>query len=187
MPSENFMLYQASLESATSGLLHTLFQIFLALLLIRFLLPLVRANYFNPISQFIVRLTDPLLKPLRKILPTMGRVDVAALVLLIALQAFEGWLQSQLLGLPIVTNLLVYALLTLVRMLLGMYLVLIIAAAILSWFAHNMRHPILPFLHDLTDPVLRPIRSILPTFSGIDLSPLLAILAIQFLIRLLGW
>mgnify|MGYP005697770129 CR=1 FL=1 len=181
------VLHFASLESATAGLLHTLFQLFISLLMVRFLLPLVKANYFNPICQFIIKITDPLLKPLRRVIPNIGRFDGAVVVLMIALQLLEGWIISALAGRSFpITHLLAYAGLSLIQMLLVMYLVFIIANAILSWFAHSIRHPILPLLDQLTAPVLQPIRRIIPLIGGIDISPLVAIIAIQFLIRLLG-
>lgn len=181
------VIHFASLASATTGLVHTLFQLFLSLLMVRFLLPLVRANYFNPICQFVIKLTDPLLKPMRRLIPTMGRLDGAVLVLMIAIQLIEGWVISSLAGRSFpITHLLAYAGLSLIQMLLVMYLVFIIASAILSWFAHSVKHPIIPLLEQLTTPVLQPIRRIIPLIGGIDISPLLAIIAIQFLIRLLG-
>ncbi|GAB4189891.1 MAG: YggT family protein [Wenzhouxiangellaceae bacterium] len=181
-------MLEASAQSATSGLIHTLFQLFLALLMLRFLLPLVRANYFNPVCQFIVRITDPLLKPVRRLIPTFGRFDAAALVLMLVVQMLEGWLQSWLMDRPVsFAHLIVYASLSLVVMLLGMYMIFIIVSAVLSWFGANVRHPLIPLLQQLVDPVLRPIRRVLPLVAGIDFSPLVALIGIQFLIRLLGW
>ncbi len=67
------------------------------------------------------------------------------------------------------------------------YFFLIIAAVILSWLGQGLRHPFVPLLYQLTEPVLRPIRKIIPPIAGIDLSPLFALIAIRFLVLLLGW
>lgn len=178
--------FEGNLESATLGLVNTLFHIFISVLMVRFLLPLARVNYFNPISQVLVRITDPILKPIRKIIPSAGRLDGSVLVLMIVLQFAQGWIVSTLFELDHnISFLLAYTGLTLLRMLLTMYLVFIIASAILS-FIPNIRHPIVSFLHELIAPVLAPIRRVIPALGGLDFSPLIAIIAIQFLMRLLG-
>jgi len=174
-------------NQAFAFLIETIFQLYLAALMLRVLLEALRADYFNPVCQALIRITDPLVKPLSKIIPRVGPVSLAGIVwlyilelaLLLILAAIGGWAMDW----PV---LLLLALLRLVRMLLVLYLVLIIVNVILSWVGQGFRHPIVPLIYQLTEPVLTPIRRVLPALGGFDLSPLVAIIGIQFLIILLG-
>src|SRR5699024_5466581 len=124
---------------------------------------------------------------LARIIPRVGSVSLAGiawlyileLALLIILVTLNGWVMAW----PV---LFLLAALRLVRMLLVLYLVLIIGNVILSWVGQGFRHPIAPLVYQLTEPVLAPIRRVLPPLGGFDLSPLVALIAIQFLIILLG-
>jgi YggT family protein len=124
---------------------------------------------------------------LSKLLPRVGRVNLAAVVVLYLIQLLGLFLLGLIAGrTPDPLVLVLLAVTSLVRMLLVLYLVLIFAGVILSWVGQNFRHPIVPLIYQLTDPVLAPIRRVLPPLGGFDLSPLVAIIAIQFLIILLG-
>ncbi|WP_376694796.1 YggT family protein [Wenzhouxiangella sp. EGI_FJ10305] len=176
-----------SASQAFAFLIETLFQLYLAALMLRVLLEALRADYYNPVCQALIRVTDPLVKPLSKIIPRVGPVSLAGitwlyileLVMLVILAALGGWAMEW----PV---LLLLAVLRLIRMLLVLYLVLIIVGVILSWVGQGFRHPIVPLVYQLTEPVLAPIRRVLPPLGGFDLSPLIAIIVIQFLIILLG-
>ncbi|AKS43072.1 YggT family protein [Wenzhouxiangella marina] len=173
--------------AAFSFLVETLVQLVLTVVLLRVLLEAVRADWYNPVCQGVIRLTEPMIKPLKSIFPRMGRVNVAGLVLLYLLQLLGLFVLALIVGVsPDPLALALYALLRLVRLLLVVYLVLIIATVIISWIGQGMRHPIIPLLFQLTDPVLAPIRRVLPPLGGFDLSPLVALIGIQFLIILLG-
>ncbi len=173
--------------SAFAFLVETLIHLYLVVILLRVLLEAARADFYNPIVQVLVRLTDPVMQPLSRVLPSMGRVNVSGVVALYVIQ-FIGLIILMLLsGRPL--DPLVLALLTvmrLVRMLLVLYMILIIIGVILSWVGQGARHPIVPLIYQLTDPVLAPIRRVLPNLGGLDLSPLVALIGIQFLIILLG-
>lgn len=176
-----------SASQAFAFLIETVFQLYLAALMLRVLLEALRADYYNPICQALIKLTDPLVRPLSKILPRVGPVSLAGiawlyileLLLLVILATIGGWAVDW----PV---LLLLAVLRLLRMLLVLYLVLIIVNVILSWVGQGFRHPIVPLIYQLTEPVLAPIRRVLPSLGGFDLSPLVAIIVIQFLIILLG-
>ena len=176
-----------SASQAFAFLIETLFQLYLTALMLRVLLEALRADYYNPVCQALIKVTDPLVKPLAKILPRVGPVSLAGIawlyvlevLLLVILAAIGGWALEW----PV---LLLLAVLRLLRMLLVLYLVLIIVGVILSWVGQGFRHPIVPLVYQLTEPVLAPIRRILPPLGGFDLSPLIAIIVIQFLIILLG-
>ena len=172
--------------NAFSFLVEAVFQLFMVAVMLRVLLEALAADYYNPISQVLIRVTDPLIAPLRRILPNAGRVSLAGIVVLLALQIVMLLVLAAIAGFRIdIGVLLVTAVIDLVRMLLVLYLVLIIVGVILSWFAAHLRHPIIPVIWQLTDPVLRPIRRVIPDLGGLDLSPLIAIIGINFLLILL--
>jgi len=174
-------------SAAFSFLVETLIGLVLTVLLLRILLEAVRADWYNPVCQALIKITDPLVKPVAKMIPRVGKINMAALVVLYALQVLGLAILFMISGQvpdPLVLALL--GVLRLIRLLLVVYIVLIIATVIVSWVGQNVRHPIIPLLFQLTDPVLAPIRRVLPDLGGFDLSPLLAIIAIQFLIILLG-
>lgn len=171
-------------------LLSTLFQLYIALILLRFLLQWARADFYNPLSQFIVKVTSPLLRPLRRIIPGWGGLDIACLLLAylvtlvqvalvgahIAPYNFLGLLDGQLMG-PI--SLLLVSLLDLITLAIGLYMIAIIIQAIASWISPGNYNPALALLYSLTEPLLRPARRLLPPISGLDLSPILVLLALQ--------
>ncbi len=173
--------------AAVTFLVETLIQLVLVVLLLRVLLEIVRANFYNPVVQALVRITDPLLKPLGRVLPRVGRVNLAGVLALYVIQLLGLFLLAAITGLrPDPMVLALFAVLRLIRLLLITYLILILAGVILSWVGRGSRHPIVPLIHQLTEPVLRPIRRVLPALGGFDLSPLVALIGIQFLIILLG-
>ena len=157
-------------------------------ILLRLLLQWVRADFYNPLSQFLVKVTNPVLVPARRIIPSIGKLDTASVVVMLLLELLQLVLISllsqtdfgfQFLLLFAVRNLLIALLLT--------YFVLIIARVIVSWIANQSRHPLIPLIYQLTEPVLRPINKLLPPMGGVDLSPLFALIALRALLLLLGW
>ncbi len=173
--------------SAFSFLIETVFHLYLVVVLLRILLEAVRADFYNPIVQVLLRLTDPLVKPLSKVIPNIGRINVSAVVVLYVVQLVGLIILVVLSGRALDPLLLaVLAVMRLVRMLLVFYMIMIVVGVILSWVGQGVRHPLIPVVYQLVDPVLAPIRRVLPSLGGIDLSPLVAIIGIQFLIILLG-
>ncbi len=173
--------------NAFAFLIQTLVHLYLVVMLLRILLEAVRADFYNPVVQVLTRLTDPLVRPLARVVPNVGRINSAAVVVLYLVQLFGLFLVLVVSGRtpdPLVLSLL--ALRELMRLLLTLYIILIIVGVILSWVGHNVRHPVVPLVFQLVDPVLAPIRRVLPALGGFDLSPLVAIIGIQFLIILLG-
>ena len=175
-------------QQAFAYLLETIFSLYAGLIVLRALLQWSRADYHNQVSRIIVRLTDPLLAPLRKLLPAIGRIDIASVIMVLLLQwiainlrlwptaTAPGWLTS-----------LHWAALKSVHLLLMTWLILIIASVIISWIGQQARHPIIPLIYQLSEPLLRPLRRNIPTMAGLDFSPLVAILLLQFLMILIGW
>jgi YggT family protein len=177
-----------SSHQAFSYLIGTLIDLYVSAILLRLLLQWVRADFYNPMCQFLVKVTNPVLVPFRRLLPSIGPVDTASIVVMLLLQMFGVFLVTAL-GLATLTPLqiVVYSCIKLLMMLLLTYTVLIIVSVILSWFGGRARHPIGPLIYQLTEPVLRPFRKVIPPIAGIDLSPLFALIAIRFLMLLLGW
>jgi len=163
----------------------TLISLYILAVMLRFLLGVVRADFYNPVSQFLVRVTNPLLVPLRKIIPVFGKFDTAAIVLMVALQLISVIIVISLRGIsvPFIT-LLVYTLGELFILLVNILLVSIVVQAILSWISPGTYSPVNSLLYSLTNPILKPIQRIIPPLSGIDLSPLFAMIGLQ-VIRML--
>jgi len=173
---------------AVSYLIGTLIDLYVAAILLRLLLQWVRADFYNPLCQFLVKVTNPVVVPLRRIVPAIGPMDTASIVAMLLLQASGVFLITSL-GAAALSpaQVIVYSMVKLLMMLLLTYTVLIIVSVILSWFGGRARHPIVPLIFQLTEPVLRPFRKVIPPIAGIDLSPLFALIAIRFLMLLLGW
>jgi YggT family protein len=159
-----------------------------AAVLLRLLLQWVRADFYNPLSQFLIKLTNPVLVPLRRVIPSIGKLDTASVVLMLLLEVVGVWIIGKM-GSAVIPwqQIIAFSAIKLMMTLLMTYFFLIIVAVILSWIGQSLRHPFVPLVFQLTEPVLRPIRKVIPPIAGIDLSPLFALIAIRFLILLLGW
>lgn len=165
--------------------INTLFSLYVLALMLRFLLALVRADFYNPVSQFLVRITNPVLLPLRRLIPPVGGIDMASLVLILAVQMLGIALILLLRGGGIGVQALVFiSLAEVVDLSFKVFIYGIVIQAILSWVNPGAYNPAVNLLHSLTEPVLRPARRLLPPISGLDLSPLLAILGLEVLRRL---
>ncbi|HSG12025.1 MAG TPA: YggT family protein [Gammaproteobacteria bacterium] len=163
-------------------LISTLFSLYILAVMLRFLLGMVRADFYNPISQFLVKITNPLLVPLRKIIPGAGKVDVAAIILMLVLQLIMLAIIVALRGItPPLLTLLLAAIGELVILAINVFLFAIIVQVIISWVNPGSYNPVNGLLNSLTSPVMRPIQRLLPPMSGIDLSPLFALIGLQVL------
>ena len=161
-------------------LLNTLFGLFIYAVLLRFLLQQVRADFYNPVAQFLVSLTNPLLKPLRRIIPGLFGIDMASIVLLVLLELVLQSLLAMLFNVSLTaTILLVRCVFDLLSSLLTLYLVAILVVVILSW-VNPYPNPVSQLLGRITQPLLRPARKLLPA-STIDFSPMLVSLGLILL------
>ena len=162
--------------------------IYITIVMIRFLLQLIHADFYNPLSQFIVKATNPLLLPLRQWIPGFFGIDIASVVLALLLQIATIELLSTILGHGIVPLLpvIAYSAYQLLELLLNIYLFSFIIIIIVSWIAPNGYNPAVELLSSITEPVLTPIRKILPPMGGVDFSIMLALLLIYILKILLG-
>jgi YggT family protein len=163
-------------------LISTLFSLYILTVMLRFLLGLVRADFYNPVSQFLVRVTNPVLVPLRKVIPGIGKLDIAAVVLMIALQLLALTLIVLLRGGDVpVGTVIILGLAELVSLAINVFFFAIIIQVVLSWVNPGAYNPVTSLIYSLTAPVLQPIQKLIPPISGIDLSPLFALIGLQVL------
>lgn len=150
-------------------------QLYLLVLLLRLFMPWTGASYNNPIAQAVFKLTSPLVIPVRRILPPIGKLDTATLVVAYAIQyltvlvifLIRGWP-------PQIGTIAVYAAVGLVSLTFKMFAFAILIRVVLSWVSPGAYNPAIAFIHSLTEPVLRPVRRVIPPVGGLDLSPLFA-------------
>ena len=173
--------------NATVFLISTLFNLYLMVVLLRLWLQLARADFYNPFSQFVVKATHPIVGPMRRFLPSIGALDTATLLLAFIVAALKLVTLSMLFagGMPNPIALVITALIDVVKEGFSLMFWVLILRAILSWVSQG-RSPIEYVLHQLTEPLLSPIRKIIPPLGGLDLSVLVAIIALQFLQLLLS-
>jgi YggT family protein len=172
--------------SALHYLISTLFSLYTVVLLLRLILQLVRADFRNSLSRAIVQITNPVVLPLRKVLPPAGRIDTASVAAILLVTLLKIWVLALLFGAaPGLALLLRTALLDVIVLVLQTYQILIIVNALLSFVAPGNYSPVQALLSAIVDPVLNPFRRIIPPIAGLDLSPLWAILLIGVLLRLL--
>ncbi|MBI3345239.1 MAG: YggT family protein [Gammaproteobacteria bacterium] len=173
--------------NAAVFLIQTAFGLYILAVLLRFLLQWVRADFYNPVSQFLVKMTTPLLRPLRRVIPGFGGIDFASVVLMLALQLIELVLVTQLLGQPLsVGGLMVLAVAELLSLLIKVFLFSILIQVILSWVRPGDHSPVSLLLYQLNEPLLAPARRIIPAISGLDLSPVLVLVLLQLSLMLLA-
>ncbi len=163
-------------------LISTLFSLYILAVMLRFLLGVVRADFYNPVSQFLVRITNPLLVPLRRIIPGIGKYDTAALVLLLILQLVSLAVTILLRGGNIMfLDLLMHAVFEIVLLMINVFIIAIFVQVILSWINPGTYNAVTAMLSSLTSPLLQPVQRLLPPVAGMDLSPLFALIGLQVL------
>ncbi len=159
-------------------LVETLFGLYILAVLLRFLLQLVRADFYNPLAQFLVAVTNPALKPLRRVTPGLFGIDIASVVLLLLLEALRLILIGLLLNQPLHPGVMAFnGIVDLIQLTLNIYLFGILIRVVLSWL-NPYPNAASQILARLTDPLLRPARRLIPPFSGVDLSPMVVILVL---------
>ena len=161
-------------------LIDTVFSLYILALMLRFLFQWVGAEFYNPISQFLVKITHPPLKIFRRFIPALGKIDTAALVLMISLQIIADALIFLLKGLSFTAGaLIILAFTQMLSLLINIFIFSILARVVLSWINPGNYNAATSLLYSLTEPMLRTVRRIVPPFSGIDLSPLLVLIGLQ--------
>ncbi|MGI2123310.1 YggT family protein [Shewanella baltica] len=172
--------------NAFTFLITTLFDLYLMVVILRIWLQLARADFYNPFSQFIVKATHPLIAPMRRILPSLGRFDTASFVLALLVVMVKVLLISLIAGGGIdILLFLMFAVVSVIKKAGVLLFWILLIRAILSWFNQGY-NPIVMVMGQLTEPVLAPIRRIIPPIGGLDLSVMLVIIGMNFLNMLLA-
>ena len=173
-----------SQENPFIFLIDTIFSIYIAIMLLRFILQQVGADFYNPISQFIVRATQPLVSIARRFVPSIKKIDTATLLLVLTLIVIKTVLIFSIAGYRLDgQSLLIRSVYDLVSLSFDVFIVALFVQAILSWVSQDPYHPVSTLLHTLTLPILRPIKKLVPSMGGLDLSTLIALIGLMFIKR----
>lgn len=170
----------ANVTNAIVFIVDTLAQLYLFLLLLRLWLPWLGADFRNPIAQAILKLTSPVVVPIRRIVPPIGKLDTATVLVAFIIQYLTIVILLMIMGLSAgFVPIAVTALVNLVLLTLRLFMFAIIVRVVLSWIAPSGYNPALAIITTLTEPILRPFRRIIPPLGGLDLSPLFVIIALM--------
>jgi len=167
-------------------LIRTVFDLYLIAVVLRFLFQLVRADFYNPITQFLVKITNPPLRLLRRIIPGFGSIDWSSLVLMLLIKSCQISLIALVAvgRIPAISGLLVFSLSQILNLIVYVFIIAIFVKIILSWINPGAYNPATVLLHQLTEPLLQSARKLLPPMGGLDLSPIIVFIFLQLTIIL---
>jgi len=169
-----------ALQEVFQFLLETLGSLYLCLVVLRAMLQASGADFYNPISQFVVKATQPPLGILRRAIPGGRRFDPALLVLAMAVQAIVlGGLLVLAGYIPSVVQLIIWSAVGLIGLVVNTYLIAMVIMIVVSWIAPGSRHPAVRLVYQVTEPVMGPVRSLLPAMGGLDFSPIVVFIVIN--------
>jgi len=170
------------MKPALIFIISTIAQLFLLVMLLRFWLPFLRADFRNPIAQAILRLTSPLVIPVRRVIPPIGRLDTATVIIAFVLQYLTVLIILTISGLSAgILPIAITALIDLVLLSLRLFTFAIFIHIILSWIAPGTYNPATAFIAMLVEPVMRPFRRLIQPIGGLDISPMFAIIGLMAL------
>lgn len=168
-----------TLPQAIAFIVNAISSLYLLVLLLRFWLPWLRADFRNPLAQGILRLTSPLVVPIRRVVPSFGRLDTATIIVAFAIQYAAVFLI--LLIYNSMASIGVIALTSLVKLVMlsvNLFAYAILVRVVLSWLSPGQQNPAIAIINTITEPVLRPFRRIIPAMGGFDISPMLAMIGL---------
>jgi len=161
-------------------LIQTIFSMYLVAIILRILLQVTRADFYNPVSQFLVKVTNPPLIPLRRIIPGFLGIDFAAVVLLFLVMMLELFLLVLISDATFtVSALLVISVASLLDLLLDVYFYTILIQVIVSWINPGAYNPVMSLLFSVNEPLLRRARRLIPPISGFDFSPIVVVILLK--------
>ncbi len=173
------------IQNALSFTIETLVGLYLIAVILRFLFQLFRVDFRNPISQLIVTITNPPLKILRRFIPGVFGIDMASIVLIIIIGMIKTGLLLFVSGFEFnFPGALILAIAESLNIITWTLLIIILISAVLSWVAPRSYHPAVHLINQMSAPILKPFRRLLPAIQGIDLSPLLALFVLNLILRL---
>ena len=167
-------------------LVDTVLGIYILIVLLRFLFQLAGADFYNPLSQFIVKASNPPLARLHKLIPSLWGIDLGAIVLLLILEGLRLSVTALMLGhTPRVSGVLILSIGELLKLAVYVVVFSIFVRALLSWVSSGTRNPMARLLGSFTEPLLAPARRLLPATSGLDLSPIIVFLGLMLILKLM--
>jgi YggT family protein len=175
------------MQDALIFIVKTLLELYIITFVLRFILQWVRADFRNPISQFFVRITNPLIIPIRRLIPSIGGFDTATIIIILLLELTLTIVLINLtcMGEPYFIQIIGLALLRIVYLGLRIYLFVILIYIVMSWISPGTFNPAASLLASVAEPVLKPFRKLIPPIAGLDLSAMFALIVIQALTMLL--
>ena len=175
------------MKPAIIFIISTIAQLYLLVMLLRFWLPWLGADFRNPIAQGILRLTSPLVIPVRRVIPPIGRLDTATIIVAFALQYLVVLVILTISGVTAgIAPIALTSLVDLVLLSLRLFTFAIFIHIILSWIAPGTYNPATAFISMLVEPVLRPFRTLIRPIGGLDISPIFAIIGLMALTILIS-
>ena len=172
--------------NAGTLIVETLVGLYLYIVVLRFLMQWIRADFRNPLGQFIITVTNPLILPLRAILPPIGAIDTASLVAALGVAFLKVWALLTLASYSVpIGSLLIFAVSELVRSGIHLFIAATLVTIIASWIASGSYHPVVWVAHQIAEPLLAPARRLIPPIGGLDLSPILVFLFLNLSLTLL--
>lgn len=169
------------LSQVSQLILTTAFDLYIVVLWLRFLLQLLHADYYNPIAQFVVQATAPLVNPLKRIIPGNRSWEPSVLVIILLVKMLEMTLLSLLVGGATIAPLplLIYTVVSLLQLASEFYFWTLMISVVMSWVAPGNYSPAAVLVNQIIEPLLAPCRRLLPAMGGLDLSPIVVFLGIK--------
>ena len=176
----------SNIASALVFIVNALTSLYILVLMLRFWLPWLRADFRNPLAQGILKLTSPVVVPLRRIVPSFGRLDSATILVAFAVQYAAIILILLIIGVSApISSIAITALVKLMILSVNLFMFAIFVRIILSWISPGQYNPATAIITTLTEPILRPVRRLIPPLGGFDISPIFVIIALGALSRVL--
>ncbi len=167
-------------------LIDSLFGLYICAVLLRLLFQIVRADFYNPLCQAIVTVTNPVLRPLRRYIPALLSIDTSSVLLILALQLLNTYLVALLVvGItPKLVGLLVVAIAEVANKTVWIFMAAVVVQIVLSWVAPGGYNPVIGVINALSEPLLRPARRLLPPLGGLDFSAMVVVIGLNLLLML---
>jgi YggT family protein len=184
--------------SALVFIVRTVSDLVVLVLLLRFWLPWFRADFRNPVAQAILRVTSPLVVPVRRFVPSIGKLDTATVIVMFAIRYLTNWILLLIIALGTgmasigwtasTLSIALVSVFDLATLSVGLFLIVIFVSIVLSWIAPTTYNPATAFVRTIAEPLLRPFRRLIPPLGGIDISPVVPMILLGALrILLMQW
>jgi len=168
-------------------IISTLFHLYAFALALRFILQWVKADFYNPVSQFIVKITSPVVNPARRLIPGYKGLDIATLIICYLVLVVSQTIVLSLQGIQVTPMIItISAIPELVSMIINVFFYGILIQAIISWVNPQGHNPINNLLYSVTSPVLRPVQKFIPPLGGMDISPIFAMIGLKVIEMLIN-